>query len=36
MLYEGKNAKLGDMHPNNIVVTPQGLIRVITKDSLPL
>lgn len=24
------------MHPNNIVVTPQGFIRAITKDSFPL
>lgn len=24
------------MHPSNIIVTPQGFIRVITKDSFPL
>lgn len=36
LLYEGKNCKLGDMHPSNIIVTPQGFIRVITKDSFPL
>jgi hypothetical protein len=36
LLYEGKNTKLGDMHPTNIVVTPQGFIRAITKDTFPL
>jgi hypothetical protein len=36
MLYEGRNEKLGDLHPNNIVVTPQGFVRVVTRDSFPL
>lgn len=36
LLYEGKNCKLGDLHPSNIIVTPQGFIRVITRDSFPL
>lgn len=35
-VYERRGSKLGDMHPNNVVVTPKGFIRVITVDSLPL
>jgi len=36
VLYDGRNQKMGDMHPNNIIVTPQGFVRVITRDSFPL
>lgn len=36
LLYEGRNCKLGDLHPSNIIVTPQGFIRVITRDTFPL
>ena len=36
VLYEGQREKVGDLHPNNIVVTPQGFVRLITRDSFPL
>lgn len=28
--------KIGDLHPHNIIVTPEGFIKVITQHSLPL
>jgi broad specificity phosphatase PhoE len=34
-IYEPLGIKLGDFHPNNIIVTHDGFIRVITQHSLP-
>ena len=35
VLYEGRGTKLGDLHPNSIIVTPQGMVKVLTLHSLP-
>ena len=35
VLYEGKNKKIGDLHPSNIIVTPQGHVRILSVHSLP-
>lgn len=35
-IYEPMRIKIGDLHSNNIVVTPEGFLRVITRHSLPL
>ena len=35
MLYEPLRTKVGDIHPNNIIVTQEGFLKVITKHSMP-
>ncbi len=29
------NMKMGDLHPNNIIVTSEGFLKVITRHCLP-
>lgn len=34
-IYEPLKSKIGDLHPNNIVVTAEGFLKVITRHSMP-
>lgn len=36
MLYEPMRQKVGDLHPNNIIVTSDGFLRVITRHTMPM
>jgi len=29
-------SKVGDLHPNNIIVTSEGFLKAVTKHSIPM